>query len=165
MSFIVGPIGGGGSSNSFTIVQPDSGTSPTATSSSDTLSLTSSDKSIAIVGNSGTDTINFISPAEKSNGSSSTTLTVDFSTAVLQTITLTANCTLTFSNPGANGAIYVLRLLQDGTGNRTVTWPASVLWPKPSGSAPTLGTAGQTDVVTLYYNGTKYLASSAGYAT
>lgn len=50
---------GGGSGNSFTIMQPITGTSPTATSSADTLTFTSSDSSIQIIGNSGTKTLDF----------------------------------------------------------------------------------------------------------
>ena len=50
--------GGGGSSASFKTVQPDSGTAPVATSPTDTLTITSSDSTIDVIGNSGTDTIN-----------------------------------------------------------------------------------------------------------
>jgi hypothetical protein len=54
--------------------------------------------------------------------------------------TLTANCTFTFPSP-TNGTPYnfALELTQDGTGGRTVTWPASVKW--PSASVPSLSTA------------------------
>lgn len=45
--------------NSFSIIQPDSGTSPTATSPTDTLTLTSANNLMAISGNSGTNTITF----------------------------------------------------------------------------------------------------------
>jgi hypothetical protein len=51
--------GGGGASNSFTIIQPDAGTSPTADSATDTLTFTSSDGTVGIEGNSTTDTIDF----------------------------------------------------------------------------------------------------------
>ena len=50
-------IAGGGSTNSFVIMQTDLGTYPTATSATDTLTFTSSDNSITITGNSATDTI------------------------------------------------------------------------------------------------------------
>jgi len=53
------PIGGAGG-NSFTTWQPITGTSPTAVTSSDTMNLTSSDSTIGINGNSGTDTLSFI---------------------------------------------------------------------------------------------------------
>lgn len=52
-------LGSISSSNSFTIMQPDFGTSPTATSPTDTLTFTSSNGSIDITGNSGTKTLNF----------------------------------------------------------------------------------------------------------
>lgn len=60
---------GGSGGNSFTTIQPDFGTSPTASSATDTLSLSSSDASITVTGNSGTKTINFAA------GSSLVTLT------------------------------------------------------------------------------------------
>jgi hypothetical protein len=50
----------GNAANAFTTIQPDAGTSPAAASSTDTLTLTSSDNSITITGNSATDTIDFI---------------------------------------------------------------------------------------------------------
>lgn len=48
-----------GSGNSFSTIQTDAGTSPVATSGSDTLTLTSSDSSILITGDAGTDTVDF----------------------------------------------------------------------------------------------------------
>lgn len=45
---------------SFTIIQTDAGTSPAADNTNDTLTLTSSDGSILITGNAGTDTIDFV---------------------------------------------------------------------------------------------------------
>lgn len=52
--------------------------------------------------------------------------------------TLTGNATFTFSG-ATNGKAcsFSLYLHQDATGNRTVTWPASVKW---SGGVPTLTT-------------------------
>ena len=43
---------------------------------------------------------------------------------------MTGNCTYTFSNPPASGVAGSFTLIQkqDATGNRTVTWPASVKW-------------------------------------
>jgi hypothetical protein len=49
--------GGGSSSNAFGIVQTPAGTSPTADSASDTLTLTSSDSTVTITGDATTDTI------------------------------------------------------------------------------------------------------------
>jgi hypothetical protein len=50
----------GSKSNSFATIQPDLGTSPAAATYNDILTLTSSNASLAITGNSSTDTIDFI---------------------------------------------------------------------------------------------------------
>jgi hypothetical protein len=72
-------------------------------------------------------------------------------------ITLTANCALTLPAAAA-GKELVLVLKQDGTGSRTVTWPAAVKW--PAATAPSLSTgAGRSDVVVLRcVDGTTWLA-------
>ena len=57
---MVGSGGGGGATASFTIIQTDAGTSPAATGPTDTLTLTSSDSSLTIDGDSGTDTVDFL---------------------------------------------------------------------------------------------------------
>ena len=44
------------------------------------------------------------------------------------------------------GQIFILRLIQDGTGSRTVTWFSTIKW-ADGGSEPTLTTTGgKTDV-------------------
>lgn len=92
-------------------------------------------------------------------GNSSTTLTINLLSGMTQKITLTGNCTFTINNPIA-GTVYTLVLVQDGTGSRTVTWPAAVVW--QGGAAPTLTTAaGKADIITLVYNGTTYYGRSS----
>lgn len=92
---------------------------------------------------------------EHDAGNSGTSLTIDWNNSNNQLVTLTGGCTFTFSNPVA-GAWYQLRLKQDATGSRTVTWPANVKW--AGGIAVTLTTtAARTDMVAFYYNGTNYL--------
>jgi hypothetical protein len=82
-------------------------------------------------------------------GNSGAAKTIDWNDSNEQLLTLTDNVTLTLSNPG-DGGRYVLVLLQDGTGGRTVTWPAAVKW--PAGSTPTItATASRYDIVTLIY--------------
>jgi len=80
---------------------------------------------------------------------SGASVTIDYLTASVHDITLTANTTITFENPpgsGFAGAI-TLYLRQDGTGSRTVTW-TNVKW--ASGTAPTLTTtAGALDIITI----------------
>jgi hypothetical protein len=68
--------------------------------------------------------------------------------ATISRITLTANCTLTFPTATA-GSSFTLVLVQDGTGSRTVTWPASIMkW--VGGTAPTLSTgAGKIDYLSF----------------
>ena len=72
--------------------------------------------------------------------SSGTSYTIDLESGNVFEITLTGNCTFSFSNPPATGkgGSFTLILKQDGTGGRTVTWPASVNW--AGGSAPALTT-------------------------
>ena len=80
-------------------------------------------------------------------GSSSTTYAVDLSTANIFSISMTGNCTFTFSNPPASGTScsFMLILKQDATGSRTATWPATVKF--PNASTPTLTTtANKTDI-------------------
>ena len=83
---------------------------------------------------------------------SGATETIDLETANYWKVTLTANCTFTFSNPPASGTVgsFTLKLMQDGTGTRTVTWPASVDW--AAGTAPTLTTTPTTgkDILTFF---------------
>ena len=82
------------------------------------------------------------------NGTSGSTDTIDLEDGNVHNVTLTANCTFTFSNPAAAGTSgsFTLFLNQDGTGSRTATWPGSVKW--AGGTAPTLTTtASRTDIL------------------
>ena len=94
--------------------------------------------------------------AEYSNGtwSGGATKDVDWSNGQKQTVILGADQTCTFTAPAGVGN-FLLRVVQDATGTRTLTWPASVKW--PSGTPPALSTgANAEDIVTFYYNGTDY---------
>lgn len=92
--------------------------------------------------------------AEVDNGDSGAADTIDFTKGNKQKSTLTGNCTFTFTAPGGQCNL-ILRLIQDASGSRTVTWPGTVKWPQ--GNAPTLTTtANAVDVVALYWNGTSY---------
>jgi hypothetical protein len=97
--------------------------------------------------------------AETDNGNSGTADTIDWTASNKQKSTLTGNCTFTFTAPGGPTSL-ILRLVQDATGSRTVTWPASVKW--PGGIAPTLTTtANQIDIISFYYDGTNYYGNSS----
>jgi hypothetical protein len=86
------------------------------------------------------------------------TVTLDLSLKTkgnIRSITLGANRTLAISNPTAGQAFAVI-LKQDGTGSRTVTWWANILW--PGATIPTLTTtANRYDMFTFLYDGTNYL--------
>jgi hypothetical protein len=79
---------------------------------------------------------------------SSTSVTLDLNAGTVFNLTLGHNVgTFTWSNyAGADYASsFVLRVKQDGTGNRTLAWPAGVDW--AAGTAPTLSTgANEVDV-------------------
>lgn len=92
-------------------------------------------------------------------------LTLDASTSSAKKITLTGNCALTLTGATAGQvASLELLLIQDATGSRTITWPASVKW---AGGAPTLSTtAGAVDRIVLvsYNGGTTWYADLIGKA-
>lgn len=72
------------------------------------------------------------------------TVTFDLSAGNIQRVTLGGNRTLALSNVSV-GQVFVLELIQDGTGSRTVTWFSTIKW--PDNTAPTLTTtASKTDV-------------------
>jgi len=98
--------------------------------------------------------------AQVDAGNSGAAKTIDWNSGNSQKLTLTANCTLTLSNPQA-GAHYLLRIAQDATGSRTITWPAAVHW--SGGTAPTLTTtASKVDLIALYYDGATYFGAMVG---
>lgn len=90
-------------------------------------------------------------------GTSHTVNWNDGNTTVLDLQNLTGDLTsLTLSNP-QGGAYYCIKVIQSSTA-RTITWPASVLW--PGGSACTLSTTNDAiDLVCGMYDGANYLMS------
>jgi hypothetical protein len=89
-----------------------------------------------------------------------TAYTINTATGTVQILTLTGNCTFTFPTAVA-GESFTLLLRQDGTGSRTVTWPAAVRW--PGGTAPTItATASRQDKYVFTADGTNWYGSNAG---
>jgi hypothetical protein len=79
------------------------------------------------------------------------TITIDVDTVDVATVTLGGNRTIAFSGTPYDGQKLELRIRQDGTGGRTLTWPASLRW--PGGVAVTLTTAAsKTDYIGLEYH-------------
>lgn len=72
------------------------------------------------------------------------TLNLNMSAGTQHDITMPpGNITLTVTGE-VSGHMFVVRILQDGTGSRTVTWFSTIKW--AGGSAPTLTTtAGKAD--------------------
>lgn len=85
----------------------------------------------------------------------------DVTTATIHYVTLTAACTFTFPTAAA-GKSFTLVLIQDATGSRTATWPASVKW--AGGTAPTLTTtAAKRDVLSfMCADGSTWVGFTAG---
>lgn len=94
---------------------------------------------------------------ETDNGNSGGADLINWQLSNNQKSTLTFNCTFTFTAPTKSCSL-VLKLVQDATGSRTVTWPATVHW--SGGTAPTLTTtASRVDIITFYWDGTTYFGS------
>jgi len=97
---------------------------------------------------------------EVATANTGTSYTIDLANGSVQILTLTGNCTFTFPTATA-GKSFILLLLQDGTGSRTVTWPSSVKW--PSSTAPTItATASKGDKYVFTADGTYWWGSNAG---
>jgi len=98
---------------------------------------------------------------EVATANTSTAYTIDLAGGSVQILTLTGNCTYTFPTPVAGKSLTLIQK-QDGTGSRTVTWPASVKW--PAGTAPTItSTASKADkFVFTAIDSSSWLGSVAG---
>ena len=96
---------------------------------------------------------------EYARGNITGAVTIDFTNGQKTTATLTGNSTITFTFPGVGN--YQLRLVQDATGNRTVSYANT---PKYVGSAtaPDINTAPNTEtILSLFWSGSAiYLAGS-----
>ena len=73
------------------------------------------------------------------------TITFNLAASNIHTVVLGGTRTLALSNVAA-GDVFIIRLTQDGSGSRTVTWFTTIKW-AGGGTAPTLTTTGgKTDV-------------------
>jgi hypothetical protein len=81
------------------------------------------------------------------------TIAWDVSVAQVAKVTLGGNRTLGAPANLADGGTYILRVMQDGTGSRTLAYNALFKW--PAGAAPVLTTtAGAIDLLTFVSDGT-----------
>lgn len=82
---------------------------------------------------------------------------IDWTQQNKQSLTLSENSTVTFSDP-AGPASFILRVIQDATGGRTITWPEDILW--PGSEEPTLSSDPDAiDIISIYFDGTQYYGS------
>lgn len=89
-----------------------------------------------------------------------TAYTINLSNGTIQILTLTDNCTFTFPSAIA-GKSFMLLLMQDGIGGRTVVWPASVKWPE--NLSPTVTpTANKLDKYVFTADGANWYGSNGG---
>lgn len=79
------------------------------------------------------------------------TLTINLDVGDVVDVTLTGNPTINFAG-GADGDKLVLRLKQDGTGSRTVTWGSMVRFGTDVTSPTLTTTASKTDMIGVVYN-------------
>jgi hypothetical protein len=97
------------------------------------------------------------------DGNSGTSKTIDWTLGTSHKITMTGNCTFSFTAPP--GPCWLqLRMTQDGTGGHTAVWP-SMKWAGGSAQVltPTLTTG--MDIVSIYYDESAYYGIfAAGFA-
>lgn len=138
------------STDTFTITRTQESTSARTIGVGDQIAATITAKTLSDIEGTG-----IVRPAGGgletflANGNSGSSKTIDLANGNVQSLTLNANCTLTLTG-ATNGSActLVLRLIQDGTGGRTVTWPGSVTW--FNGVAPILQTgASAIDIITF----------------
>lgn len=92
------------------------------------------------------------------------TISWNVASGAFASVTLGGNRTMAAPTNLQAGASYALKITQDGTGSRTLTWNSVFKW--PGGVAPTLSTAaGAVDLVTFVCDGTNlYGADLRGFA-
>ena len=95
------------------------------------------------------------------NGNSGTSKTITWTNGDRQKVTLSGNCTFTFSGAVA-GQVLTLLLIENGTGGFSITLPTIKWYP----SSPSfITTANAKNSITVLYDGTDYWGQwAAGYA-
>ena len=92
-------------------------------------------------------------------GNSGASFSVNAQLSNVFSVTMTAASTMSVTN-GIAGQTINVRIQQDGTGGRVMSWPASFKW--PGGTAGVLSTgASQIDLLVATYDGTYWLATLA----
>lgn len=96
-------------------------------------------------------------------GNSSTALTIDWNNGAVQKVTLTDNCTFSFTDPPAGMHRVQLAIVQDGTGSRTAVWPGTVRWGNGNVAPALSSAAGSVDIVTFLVDTAEVVKTGAKY--
>lgn len=105
----------------------------------------------------GLDTVSFA--VEYDIGDASAFASISWLNAQKQRLRLTGNVAITWYSNTEGPANFMLRVVQDGVGGRTITWPANT---RASGGTILLGTnPNQTTLFGIYYDGTNYYVTSS----
>lgn len=101
---------------------------------------------------------------EYNNGSSTSSKNIDWNNGQKQVMTMTGNCTVSFTNPTEGIGTFMLHLKQDSAWGRNITRPSNCTWigTEPSWSA---GTANQETMVSCTFDGSTYRLSSDNFRT
>ena len=92
---------------------------------------------------------------QPSSINSTSTTTLDLSTGNVLQVVLTGSTTLAFTNPKIG--TYIIKIKQDATGNRSLTFP-TIKW--SDAAVPTITTTpNAVDLITIIYDGTDYYGS------
>jgi len=97
------------------------------------------------------------------NGNSGATKTISWNSGNYQKVTMTADCVFTYNLPVGKVGIFVMIFIQDGTGNRAATMPASVKAGGGFGINTANSDAGEVDVATYFCDGTNFYQISLDY--
>jgi hypothetical protein len=99
--------------------------------------------------------------AEYDNGNGGASKTIDWNNGNMQKITLNAaTCTITFTAPASGAGRFSLRIIQDSTGGRLISWP-TIKW--VGKVLPVLSTGiADEDIATFIWNGTSYYGILSG---
>jgi hypothetical protein len=94
--------------------------------------------------------------AEYDNENSGSTKTINWNNGQNQKVTLTGNCTFTFTEFAVTNKTYrvQLKIIQDATGSWNAIFPANVKL--PNGEFIRFGAA-KTCIITFYFDGTDYI--------
>jgi hypothetical protein len=90
-----------------------------------------------------------VTTTEYNNGNSGSTTTINFNNGNQQVLTLTANCTISFTAPTTGVTSIRLLIIQGSGGPYTITWP-TMKW--ASGLKPPTASAAAIDIAAIEYS-------------